>query len=282
MLERFIQHLRTDDPGQEAPAATRERLKGRFAPGSTRRMTLLGMLVGAVVGDLQPAENDAVVYVSAFGEGRALEDFLVSFPAASPTLFQTSIHPSGVQQALIGRQRSVRELFPHAGGGQLPVQGLLTAMLSPAPRAVLVGGEERGTWLVDAKAVSDRTFAYALALTRDPGLHPLGRLTISSVIDRNYPCFSGITGKMPVPPGDLSEPTGKTRPSPEATAGRSPVPRGMGVPPMSGSVTEPATDLTIEAAEATLSHAAWFELLHGRHEFDGPAAEGWRLQLVWM
>jgi len=87
--------------------------------------------------------------------------------------FQTSIHPSGVQQAVIGRQRNVRELFPHAGGGQLPVQGLLTAMLSPAPRAVLVGGEERGTWLVDAKAVSDRTFAYALALTRDPGLHPL-------------------------------------------------------------------------------------------------------------
>ena len=181
MLERFIQHLRTEDPGAENPAATRERLKGRFAPGSTRRMTLLGMLVGSLLGDLQPAEDDAVVYVSVFGEGRALEDYLASFPSASPTLFQTSIHPSGVQQGLIGRQRSVRELFPLAGGGPLAVQGLLTAMLAPAPRALLVGGEERGTWLVDAKAVSDRTFAYALALTRDPAPGPLGRLALSSV-----------------------------------------------------------------------------------------------------
>jgi hypothetical protein len=181
MLERYIQDLRTDDPGAETPAATRERLKGRFAPGSTRRMTLLGMLVGAVLGDLQVAEEDTLAYVSAFGEGRALEDFLTSFPSASPTLFQTSIHPSGVQQGLIGRQRSVRELFPLAGGGRLALQGLLTAMLAPAPRAVLVGGEERGTWLVDANAVSDRTFAYALALTRAPGPSPLGRLVLRRV-----------------------------------------------------------------------------------------------------
>jgi hypothetical protein len=120
------------------------------------------------------------VYVSAFGEGRALEDYLASFPSASPTLFQTSIHPSGVQQGLIGRQRSVRELFPHAGGGQLAVSGLVTALLAPGSRTVVVGGEERGTWLVDVNAVSDRTFAYALALTRDPGAETLGRLTLAN------------------------------------------------------------------------------------------------------
>jgi len=238
MLEGFIQYLRTDDPGAEAPAATRERLKGRFAPGSTRRMTLLGMLVGTALGDLQLAEDDALVYLSAFGESRALEDYLASFPAASPTLFQTSIHPSGVQQGLIGRQRSVRELFSQAGGGQLAVQGLLTAMLAPASRAVLAGGEERGTWLVEARAVSDRTFAYALALTRDPGANPLGRLSLARVIDRNC---SG--------PGQAAE--------------RASLP------------------LTNGPATGTLSHAAWFELLHRRQAFDGPAAEGWRLQLAW-
>ena len=179
MLERFIQDLRTDDPGAEAPAATRERLKARFAPGSTRRMTLQGMLVGAALADLQPAEDDTVVYASAFGEGRALEDYLASFPGASPTLFQTSIHPSGVQQGLIGRQRSVRELFPHAGGRQLAGQALLTALLAPAARAVVVGGEERGTWLVASNAVSDRTFAYAVLLAREPGPAALGRLTLT-------------------------------------------------------------------------------------------------------
>jgi hypothetical protein len=194
MLERFIQDLRTDDPGSEAPAATRERLKARFAPGSTRRMTLLGMLVGAALDDLQPAADDTVVYASAFGEGRALEDYLASFPAASPTLFQTSIHPSGLQQGLIGRQRSVREVFPHAGGRQMTVQALLTAMLAPARNAVLAGGEERGTWLLEAKAVSDRSFAYAMRLAREPGPGALGRLTLTNTTLSSEANISESTG----------------------------------------------------------------------------------------
>jgi len=216
MLERFIQDLRTDDPGAEEPAATRARLKPGFAPGAARRMTLLGMLVGAALGDLRPAEDDTVVYASTFGESRALEAFLDSFPDASPTQFQTSIHPSGVQQGLIGRQQSVREVFPHGGGDHLPAQALLTALLAPARRVLLAGGEESGTWLVPAGAASGRTFAYALALTREAGPAPLGRL-----------------------------------------------------------------ELVPGAAAGGLSPAAWFELLHHRHPFDGPAAPGWRLRLVW-
>ena len=179
MLDRYIQEVRTDDPASETPAATRERLKARFAPGSTRRMTLLGLLGGAALGDLPASGDEPLVYASVFGEGRALEDYLASFPAASPTLFQTSIHPSGVQQGLIGRQRSVGELFPHAGGPQLALQALLTAMLAPAPCVVLAGGEECGTWLREARAVSDRTFGYAVRLGREPGANALGRLTLT-------------------------------------------------------------------------------------------------------
>jgi hypothetical protein len=216
MLERFIQDLRTDDPGPEEPAATRARLKARFAPGAARRMTLLGMLVGAALGDLRPAEDDTVVYASTFGESRALEAYLDSFPEASPTQFQTSIHPSGVQQGLIGRQQSVREVFPQAGGELLAAQALLTALLSPAPRVLLAGGEERGTWLIPAGAASERTFAYALALTRDSGPAPLGRLGLG--------------------PGE-----------------------GAG----------------------GLAPAAWFGLLHHRRPYEGPAAPGWRLRLIW-
>jgi type I restriction enzyme R subunit len=48
----------------------------------------------------------------------------------------------------------------------LPGQALLAAMLSPAPRVVLCGGEERGTWLREVGAAAGATFAYALALER--------------------------------------------------------------------------------------------------------------------
>jgi hypothetical protein len=181
MLERYIQAIRTDDPGLEEPAATRERLKGSFAPGAVRRMTQLGLLVGAAVGELAPTEDDTVVYASAFGEGRALEAYLNSFPAASPTLFQTSIHPSAVQQVLIGRQRSVREFFPLSGGPYLAGQAVLTVLLAPAPRVLLCGGEERGTWLVEHGATSAITFAFALALTRTPDATTIGRLALAPV-----------------------------------------------------------------------------------------------------
>lgn len=177
MLERFITGLRTDDPGAEETAATRARLKDRFPPAAVRRMTRLGLLVGAAINDLEPGEEDALVYATQFAESRALEDFLDSFPAASPTLFQTSIHPSGAQQALIGRQRPIRELFPLAGGRTLTAQALLAALLSPAPRAFFAGGEERGTWLVEPFAASERTFAFALALGREPA-GALGRVRL--------------------------------------------------------------------------------------------------------
>jgi hypothetical protein len=178
MFERYLQALRTDDPGLEEPAATRERLKAAFAPGAVRRMTQLGLMVGAVVGELAPTEDDTVVYASAYGETRALAGFLDSFPAASPTLFQTSIHPSSVQQVLIGRQRSVREFFPLSGGPYLAGQALLVAMQTPAPRVIVCGGEERGTWMTECGVASPRGFAFALALTATPGNGAAGRLTL--------------------------------------------------------------------------------------------------------
>jgi len=178
MLERYLQALRTDDPGAELPAATRERLKPRFAPGASRRMTVLGMLVGATLQDLLQEGDDTLVYSSTYGESPALEQFLESFPAASPTLFQTSIHPSGVQQALIGRQRAVREVLPFAGGPGIVAHGALAAMLSPAPRVLWCGGDERGTWLREAGSASERTFAFALALARAPSPPDCGRIAL--------------------------------------------------------------------------------------------------------
>lgn len=168
MLERYLLALSLADAGDEDPSITRERLKDRFPRGATRRMTQLGMLVGGALEELAPQADDAVVYASSFAETRALEGYLESFPTASPTLFQTSIHPSAVQQALIGRQHAIREFFPMTGRAHLVVQAIQTAMLSPASRVLVCGGEERGTWLLQQGVASGRSFAFALALARKP------------------------------------------------------------------------------------------------------------------
>lgn len=167
MPERYLQSISVADVGLEESAATRERLKDRFPPGATRRMTQLGLLVGAALDQIGPRIDDAVVYASAYGETRALEGYLESFPGASPTLFQTSIHPSAVQQALITRQLPVEEFFPLTGRAHLVAHAVQAALLSAAPRVLLCGGEERGSWLLIHRAASNRTFAFAIALTHD-------------------------------------------------------------------------------------------------------------------
>ncbi len=170
MLERHLQHLRVErpPPTETAPAA-RERLGALFPRGAPRRMTHLGMLVGAALDGLPVRGEDTIVYASTYAETRALEDYLMSFPAASPMLFQTSIHPSAVQQVLIGRQQPVRRLLPLTGRRRLVEQALLAALLDPAPRVILVGGEERGTWMLDRGMASDRAFAFALGLDAGAG-----------------------------------------------------------------------------------------------------------------
>jgi hypothetical protein len=182
MTELALIALAADDAagGAEDPAATRARLKGAFPPGATRRMTQLGMLVSALLDTLEPTLDDAVVYASSWAETRALESYLDSFPTPSPTLFQTSIHPSAVQQGRILRQRPVREFFPLTGGVRLPWAALRVAATCAvgASRVLLCGGEERGTYLLEHEAASPRTFAFALALTSRPVAAPLGRVAL--------------------------------------------------------------------------------------------------------
>ena len=190
MIERYLHGLSLADPGNEDPTATRERLRECFPKGATRRMTQLGLLVGAALGELQPRVEDAIVYATAYGESRTLEAYLDSFPSASPTLFQTSIHPSAVQQAMITRQSAVGEFFPLTGRGQLVATVLQTAMLAHASRVLVCGGEERGTWLLENGIASARTFAFALALSAEKS-GALARLTLSQ--------GAGAVGELPLP-----------------------------------------------------------------------------------
>lgn len=168
MTDRFIHQVRVElPPPEEGAAQARERLKDKFPRGAVRRMTHLGMLLGASLEGAMPGADDAVVYATSYAETRALEDFLASFPAASPLLFQTSIHPGGVQQVLIGRQQPVARLWPLAGRARLVDQALTTAMLETAERVWVLGGEERGTWLLEQGMASARAFAFALELRRE-------------------------------------------------------------------------------------------------------------------
>ncbi len=169
MTERFLHHLEVElPPADEIAATARVRLAGKFQRTALRRMTHLGLLIGSTLDGVELGPADALVYASTFAETRALEDFLLSFPTPSPLLFQTSIHPGGVQQVLIGRQQSIARLWPLAGRTRLVEQALLTALLEPAPRVALVGGEERGSWMLDHQMASPRSFAFAVILTLDP------------------------------------------------------------------------------------------------------------------
>jgi hypothetical protein len=165
MIERHIVACGIEDPGLELPAASRERLKDHFPRGATRRMTQLGLLVGSVLSGFDAGESDSIVYATRFAENQALEEYLASFPTPSPTLFQTSIHPSAVQQVLIARQQPIREFFPLTGDTQLGAHAIQTALLAPSPRVILCGGEERGTWLREQGSASEETFAFAVALS---------------------------------------------------------------------------------------------------------------------
>ena len=160
MIERFLHRLRVELPApDETAASARVRLADKFPRPALRRMTHLGLLIGSALDGAPLGPEDALVYASTFAETRALEDFLLSFPVASPLLFQTSIHPGGVQQVLIGRQQPIARLWPLAGRTRLVEQALLTALIEPAPRVALVGGEERGTWMLEHNMASTKSFA---------------------------------------------------------------------------------------------------------------------------
>lgn len=167
-MQCYLHHVKVEWPAPtETAVEARARLADKFPRNALRRMTHLGMLVGAALDGVALTPTDAIVYASRFAETRALEDFLRSFPLASPLLFQTSIHPGAVQQVLIGRQQPVARLWPMTGGPRLIAQALHTVMLEPAERVVLLGGEERGTWLLEHGVASERAFAFAAVFTRE-------------------------------------------------------------------------------------------------------------------
>ena len=166
-LRRRIVRASAEGPFTEVSLEQARAWAAAFSPNAARRMTRLGLLLGHVLRDFAPGPADAVVYATTFAEALTTERYLGSLPAASPQWFQTSIHPSAVEQVLINRELPVRELTPLAGQEGVGAQALATALLSPGPRVLLCGGEELGTWLGDIGACSPVAFAFALELTAE-------------------------------------------------------------------------------------------------------------------
>jgi phage-related tail fiber protein len=184
MTMRYLHHVSVELPLEtETMAEARVRLTDKFPRGALRRMTHLGMLVGSALEKVTLTRDAAVIYATTFAETRALEDFLGSFPSASPLLFQTSIHPGGIQQVLVGRQQPIARLWPLAAQRHLVTQALTTAWLETAPQVVIVGGEERGTWMFEAGMAAPRPFAFALVLTREAA-GAIGRMEFSQASEQ--------------------------------------------------------------------------------------------------
>ena len=203
MIKRYVRRAAAEGPFEGAFPDERVRAwTANFPSNAARRMTRLGLMLGAVLRDFPIEPDDAVVYATTFGETITLGRYLESFPTASPLHFQTSIHPSAIEQVLINRGCPVRELTPLAGQPDLSAQAALTALLTPGARVVLAGGEEVGAWLRKFDAASDVGFAFALELGDGPREGAVGELR-----------WSGERGgrKADVPPpagpvaGDLHE-----------------------------------------------------------------------------
>lgn len=187
MIRRYVVRAAAAGPFEgEIPAETVRGWARNFPPNVARRMTHLGLLLGEVMREFPIAPEDAVVYATTFGETVATGRYLESFPTASPLFFQTSIHPSAIEQVLINRGCPVRELTPLAGQPDLSAQAALTALLTPGERVLLTGGEEVGTWLRQLDAASNVGFGFALELSDAPTPEAVGEL-----------CWNAVRGETP-------------------------------------------------------------------------------------
>lgn len=168
MFERYLNFFAfAECPIHEAEESFAKVLE-TFPKRQTRRMSRLGILVAHVLKNAA-LTNCPLVYATRYTETRALEKYLDSFPDASPTQFQTSIHPGGIEQALILAQQAICEIIPLAGGTHLVMSALQNVFLSEAEEVFLIGGEETGTWLLDFGLASDIAFAFAASFSKTPG-----------------------------------------------------------------------------------------------------------------
>ena len=170
MHKLYLQSLEARFPDPDNEEAALAELAASLPKRAARRMSTLGILLNSV---LEPSASvpdgeTTLIYATSYTEAGALETYLESMPYASPTAFQTSIHPGGIEQALILRKQPVGPFFPLAGNASsLSLQMLKAAFTAHTPRILLCGGEEKGGWLREFGVAYPRSFAFSLLLSRE-------------------------------------------------------------------------------------------------------------------
>ena len=169
MTDWYLKSIETEIHSAEASAAViRARLKPLFGKQS-RRMTLLGHMVGRVMQNCELNCDTPIIYATTYSETLTIEKYLESFPTPSPTQFQTSIHPSAVEQIAIHQKQAIAQFFPLAGSPELiALQAIRTALNLAKENVFIVFGEEQGTWLNELGVASPYSFAALLHLTTSP------------------------------------------------------------------------------------------------------------------
>ncbi|MBN1403591.1 MAG: hypothetical protein JW942_03880 [Opitutales bacterium] len=153
----------------EMPQELKQSLAEGLARGALRRFSDSGLHAHAALRELKTQESELLVSASSFAESRSLEEYIDSFPSASPARFQRSVHPSAVQQARVPNSAPLRRYIPLAGQEGLAITAVRTALASNEDNVILIGGEECGTWSVGIQAGSETGYAFGLRLMKEPG-----------------------------------------------------------------------------------------------------------------
>ncbi|MGE9295071.1 MAG: hypothetical protein ACQKBV_02115 [Puniceicoccales bacterium] len=193
MIRRAITIATATQPVTTLPPERVKALRKNFSPLAARRLTTLPLLLGEVCRDAHPAPDDEWVFASQFGGSVSLERYLGSFPNPSPLHFQNSIQPGPIDLVNVAQRQPAALLTPIIAGRDVVAEGLLTAMISPAPVVHLTGGEEAEPWTADRALGSPLSYAFYLKLetSADAALgeisfHP-GETTDSGLFAEDFP-----------------------------------------------------------------------------------------------
>ncbi len=162
MIKTFIHQVRTTSKQGTFTNDELSEYRKRFEVSEARRLTPLALLLGDVIRPFNIIGDDTVVYATTYSESLILEKYFASMPAASPTYFQNSVHPSGIEQVFIARKLPITCLLPFAGSDNLMLGVFSAILLSTSKCRYLVGGEFQATWMSETSCASDVSFAYAL------------------------------------------------------------------------------------------------------------------------
>ncbi len=168
MPDLYIHKATTLEPGDEDIVIGRSCLPSSINRRTARRMTHLGTLIARILdpGSLDPGTS--LIYGSTYADSPTLEGYVDSFPRPSPLMFQSSIHPSAIQQVFVAGKIPVDEFIPLCGSCNLIASMFNTAFSAKAGHIVLVGAEERGNWMLGLGLASEGSWAWSLELSKDP------------------------------------------------------------------------------------------------------------------